>query len=250
MTSLDDETRLPDDFDNRVRLFPLPELVVFPHAMQPLHIFEPRYCEMLDEALSGDRLIAMATLVGGIGSIAASDPPIASTVCIGKVVSHSEVEPNRHNLLLVGIQRAEIVAEVNAGRSFRIAEVEVHGDVYPPTGSERRGDLKRDLLAAFSSVIPPSESVQKNLHDLMAGSMGLGPITDVISYMLPFACEHKLRLLAMADVDARAAELIELLRSGAVELDWMAVEKKTISEQIEPDAESGGKKFPPDFSAN
>ena len=59
MHNLEDVTRLPDDFDGRVRLFPLPDLVVFPHSMQPLHIFEPRYCEMLAESLESDSLIAL-----------------------------------------------------------------------------------------------------------------------------------------------------------------------------------------------
>ncbi len=46
----------------RARLFPLPDLVMFPHVMQPLHIFEPRYREMLNEALDSDGLIAMSIL--------------------------------------------------------------------------------------------------------------------------------------------------------------------------------------------
>ena len=79
MHNLEDVTRLPDDFDGRVRLFPLPELVVFPHAMQPLHIFEPRYCEMLADSLNTDQLIAITTLTGGITDIGNQLPPIAST---------------------------------------------------------------------------------------------------------------------------------------------------------------------------
>jgi ATP-dependent Lon protease len=50
MDNLEEITRLPDDFDGQVRLFPLPELVLFPHALQPVHIFEPRYCELLLDA--------------------------------------------------------------------------------------------------------------------------------------------------------------------------------------------------------
>ena len=87
MHDLSDVTRLPDDFDGRVRLFPLPGLVLFPHAMQPLHIFEPRYCEMLRESLAGDQLIAMATLHDGVPSKVGSDPAIDRIVCIGKVIS-------------------------------------------------------------------------------------------------------------------------------------------------------------------
>ena len=136
MHNLEDVTRLPDDFDGRVRLFPLPELVVFPHAMQPLHIFEPRYCEMLSESLATDRIIAMATLTGGIATSAEDEPPIASTICLGKIISHAEVEDDRHNILLVGMRRAKILREIDVGRPFRIAEVDVAEDVYPASGAE------------------------------------------------------------------------------------------------------------------
>ena len=203
MDDLESVTRLPDDFDGRVRLFPLPGLVLFPHAMQPLHVFEPRYCEMLAEALQSDELIAITTLTGGITDTVQEQPPIASTVCIGKIVSHAELEDDRHNILLVGAKRAKIIRELDAGRPFRIAEVEAYADIYPPTGADKRRELKNDLLEAFGAIIPSSASVQKNLYELMAGQMGLGPITDIISYTLPFEPEEKLLLLAEPDVDAR-----------------------------------------------
>ncbi len=66
MATWDDITGLPQSFNGQVRLFPLPNLVLFPHAMQPLHIFEPRYCDMLQDAMATDQLITMATLVGGV----------------------------------------------------------------------------------------------------------------------------------------------------------------------------------------
>jgi ATP-dependent Lon protease len=245
MFDLEDVTRLPDDFDGRVRLFPLPELVVFPHAMQPLHIFEPRYCEMLSDSLASDRLIAMTTLFDDDGIATHGQPQIASTVCLGRIISHVEVEGDRHNILLVGTKRAEIVRELDAGRPFRIAEVDVRDDVYPPTGAETRRALKEKLLAAFGSVIPPSVNVQQNLHELMAGQMGLGPITDIIAYTLPFPAEEKLRLLAQANVDERAEELIELLESGLIELHSVSIEEQSIEFPPSPDD-----KFPPPFSLN
>ncbi len=243
MQNLDDVTQLPDNFDGRVRLFPLPELVVFPHAMQPLHIFEPRYCELLQEALKTDRLIAMATLTGGIATTIDQTPPIAQTVCLGKIISHAEVEADRHNILLVGIRRARIVREIDAGRTFRIAEIDVTEDIYPPLGAESRVELKQRLLDAFGEIIPVSANVQKNLHELMAGQMGLGPITDIVSYTLPFDAEDKLRLLSQPNVDARAEELIALLQSGKIVLHSVSVEEQSIDD---PDNE----KFPPPFSMN
>ena len=253
MHNLDDVTRLPDDFDGRVRLFPLPELVLFPHAMQPLHIFEPRYCEMLAESLQGDRLIALATLTGGLAATATSDPPIASNVCLGKIISHAEVEDDRHNILLVGTRRAKIVEELEAGRPFRMAEVDVSEDVYPPSGAESRTGLKRELLEAFGEVIPSSANVQQNLHELMAGQMSLGPITDIISYTLPFEVEDKLRLLSESDVDSRAAELVRLLRSGSVELHTVSSEELSSPDPSIGNSGSGdsdNERFPPPFSLN
>ena len=243
MHNLEDITRLPDDFDGRVRLFPLPELVVFPHAMQPLHIFEPRYCEMLSDALASDELIAMATLTDGIATAAQDHPPISPTVCIGRIISHAEVEDDRHNVLLVGTQRATIIRELNVSRPFRIAQVNVTQDVYPPMGAARRMDTKRELLTAFGKVIPASSGTQQSLQELMAGQMGLGPITDIISYTLPFAIKSKLALLSESNVDARAIQLVELLQSGAVNLESFSVQQPA-------DQESGNERFPPPFSVN
>ena len=243
MDDLDAVTRLPDDFDGRVRLFPLPDLVLYPHAMQPLHIFEPRYCEMLGEALAGDHLIAMSTLTGGHSAGMLSEPTIAGTVCLGRIISHAEVEEGRHNLLLVGVRRARIVSELDAGRSFRMATVDVLDDIYPPAGATGRGQLKSDLLEAFGEVIPASVNSQQNLHDLMAGQMGLGPITDIISYTLPFTVEVKLRLLGDSDVDSRASELVRLLKSGSIDL-----QAEAALESFDVGKNKQG--FPPPFSLN
>ena len=243
MDDLDAITRLPDDFDGRVRLFPLPDLVLFPHAMQPLHIFEPRYCEMLNEALAGDHLIAMATLTGGDSESVMAEPTVASTVCLGRIISHAEVEEGRHNILLVGVRRAKVVTEFDAGRAFRMANVEVLDDFYPPSGKPHRGQLKSELLGAFGEVIPASANAEQNLHELMAGQMGLGPITDIISHTLPFTLEEKLQLLGNANVDARAADLARLLKSGSVNLHSVDSVETAVPGRR-------NQEFPPPFSVN
>jgi ATP-dependent Lon protease len=245
MSDIDNVTELPDDFDGRVRLFPLPELVLFPHAMQPLHIFEPRYCEMLADALAHDHLIAMTTLTGGPTSIMDGQAPIASTVCLGKIISHAETDNQRHNILLVGAKRAKIVRELDTGRPFRMAEVDVQSDIYPPAGAEFRVALKQHLLTTFGSVIPQTTNVQQNLYELMAGQMGLGPITDIIGYSLPFGIEDKLKLLGEPDVDRRAHSLVKLLESGKIQ-----VHSVTDEEQLLDNVSAPNDTFPPPFSLN
>ena len=250
-----DVTELPDDFEGRVRLFPLPGLVMFPHAMQPLHIFEPRYCEMLSEAMASDQLIAMATLSDAAAAGSQASPPVESTVCLGRVVSHTELEDDRHNILLVGIRRARIRSELETGRSFRMAQVDINEDVYPADGSKTRRALKGKLLDAFGRIIPQNQSVQKNLYDLMAGQMQLGPITDIISYMMPFSTGRKLELLSLANVDRRADRLVDFLSDGSISIEAMSVEAQSGSiESLNVSSATGdedeGPGFPPPFSLN
>jgi ATP-dependent Lon protease len=262
MASMDDVIELPEDFGGQVRLFPLPDLVVFPHAMQPLHIFEPRYCEMLEDALASDRLIAMATLAGGIQSVHAQQPTIHATVCIGKIVSHVETEDGRHNILLIGAKRATVRRELLTNRSFRIADVDVASDFHPPGDMTEYFELKREVLEAFSAIIPASATVQQNLHELMAGQMGLGPITDIISFTLPLSTGSKLSLLAESDVCQRARLLTRLLRErfiekqgaggGATDLSAgpSESEKTPLAQWAAQIGGDGDRGFPPPFSAN
>ena len=77
----------------------------------------------------------------------------------------------------------------------------------------------------------------------MAGQMGLGPITDIISYTLPFEVVEKLRLLSDSNVDSRAAELVRLLRSGSINL-------QSVSTADFSDNARGKQEFPPPFSLN
>ena len=68
MSQLEDDLAfVPEQFSGRARLFPLPNLVLFPHVMQPLHVFERRYVDLLHDAIEDDRLIAMALLAAGLG---------------------------------------------------------------------------------------------------------------------------------------------------------------------------------------
>src|SRR5262245_28887250 len=102
-----------------VRLFPLPNLVMFPHVVQPLHVFEPRYCDLLEDALADDRLIAMVLLEPGWEANYEGRPPIAPVACLGKVVAHERLPAGRHNILLRGLRRAAIQRELPASRAFR-----------------------------------------------------------------------------------------------------------------------------------
>ena len=83
------EHSLPEDFGNVVRLFPLPNVVLFPGIVQALQLFEPRYKALAEDALESDQLITMALIDSQWKTHQSDVPSIAKTVCIGKILSHT-----------------------------------------------------------------------------------------------------------------------------------------------------------------
>src|SRR5437660_12571644 len=95
-----------------VPLFPLPNTVLFPHAVLPLHIVEERYKKMTIDALAGDRQIAMALLRPGWEKDYYGRAAIEPTVCVGTIVSHESLADGEYNFLLQGRTRARVIREV------------------------------------------------------------------------------------------------------------------------------------------
>ncbi len=164
-----------DSFDGQARLFPLPNLVLFPHVSQPLHIFEPRYRRMLADALSSDRLIAMALLQPGWEDGYEKSPPIHPVVCLGRVEQEQRLPDGRFNLMLQGLIRVRIRDEVKTDRPYRVAHVELIED--DPVPSEKREQslherLSRKVIPFFSAN---AESAQQVLG-LLESDVPLGAL--------------------------------------------------------------------------
>src|SRR5271156_3855610 len=111
MTSDDLPTLI--NFAGFARLFPLPNVFLFPYVTQPLHIFENRYRQMTADALASDRLIAMALLCPGWENNYDGRPPVHPVVCLGRIVSEERLPDGRYNLQLRGLIRARVMQEVH-----------------------------------------------------------------------------------------------------------------------------------------
>ncbi|MFT3787155.1 MAG: LON peptidase substrate-binding domain-containing protein [Tepidisphaeraceae bacterium] len=85
----------------------MPNVVLFPRAVLPLHVFEPRYRQMTADVLTGDKLIAMALLKEGWQKTYHGRPEIYDVVCVGKVIGHEMLDDGRYNLLLEGSSRED-----------------------------------------------------------------------------------------------------------------------------------------------
>jgi len=232
MSTFEDLSFSFEEFSGTVRLFPLPNLVLFPHVMQPLHIFEPRYRQLLEDALEGDRLIAMAMLKPGWEEDYEGRPPLYPVACLGRIATYHRLEDGTYNILLLGLRRVRLLRELEPQRGFRRAEVELCEDYFPPQQDPERSHVQRELRDAFLQVLPTLPEAQEQVDQLLGSDVSLGVLTDVISYMLDIAVPKKQVLLAEADVRRRAEILLSHLSTAAI---------KEASDRVA---------FPPQFSAN
>ncbi len=235
-----DEARFTGD----VRLFPLPDLVMFPHVVQPLHVFEPRYRDLLNDALDDDGLIAMASLAPGWESNYDGRPALHPHICVGKVVTHHRLDDGRYNLMLLGMRRGRIVEELPAHRSFREAEVVLMDDEYPTDGDESRDHVQERLAKAFQKTLPLAKTEQNEepLRELLSSEVPLGVLTDLVSFALPLGVKLKQHLLAEPNVDRRARLLLDAMGEPAA--------AKVQAASAGPAIKLPSRAFPPRFSLN
>ena len=215
-------------FTGLARLFPLPNLVLFPHVVQGLHIFEPRYRQMMSDALSDDRIIAPVLLQPGWEEEYEETPAIEMVACLGQIAWHETLPDGRFNLRLRGLSRLRVIEEERTDKLYRVARAEVIPDVVPADPG-RLKELRRALAEAVIPRFVGDGPAQQQLLDLFQGELGFGQVCDVLAYALPFPLDIKQTLLAEPHVDIRAEIMTQALEVSAARSD---------------------RKFPPDFSDN
>lgn len=201
-------------FRGEVRLFPLPNLVLFPHVVQGLHIFEPRYRQMLVDAVAGDHLIGLVLLQPGWEPEYDSTPPIESVACLGRIGWHEQLPDGRFNLRLRGLARIGLTEELPTDKLYRVARAELIPDVVPAELG-RLKSLRKLLAEAVLPRFTGDGQSHQQLSELFAGDEPLGHVCDILSYALPLPLEMKQALLAEPHVDLRAEIMIQSLQVSA-----------------------------------
>jgi ATP-dependent Lon protease len=215
MAFVDEPSFSAERFSGTARLFPLPNLVVFPHVMQPLHIFEPRYKALLEEAIGGDGLVAMAILANGWEKNYEGRPALRPTACLCKVATHHRTSEGTYNVLLLGVKRIEIVQELPPDKPFREARVRLRHDDCTEESAAARPLRQQLLLDKFKQSLPKLAETSEGLDQLLAQHVSLGMLTDIVAYALDLGLDRKEQLLAETNVDRRAELLLESLSAEA-----------------------------------
>lgn len=223
------------DFSGEVAIFPLPNLVLFPHVVQPLHIFEPRYRQMVNDSLTGDRLMAMALLCQHAERQVGILPRVHPVICVGRIFREEKLPDGRFNLLLHGVSRARITNELpSGGKLYRRVGVELLDDV-PAASKEIEDTLRSGLLQQIDSWFGSQPEARSQIRKLFKSELPLGSLCDILAFALPLDAEVKQELLELVDIEERGQLLLTSLRENR---------------ESQADENRSKRKFPPDFSAN
>jgi Lon protease-like protein len=188
-----------------IPIFPLPNVVLFPKVFLPLHIFEPRYRDMVAEALEGDRIIGMVLLRPGYEADYEGRPPVYPVGSAG-LISHAErLRDGRYNIVLRGLEKFRILGE-EAGRSYRLARIEA---LIEPLTDEDRSVMRGERQRLEALLVPQPEG--RGVDARVPSSMSDEDLVNALAQYLELEPVEKQALLERGGLVARCRSLIELL---------------------------------------
>ena len=189
-----------------IPVFPLSNFIIFPKTTVPLNIFEPRYIEMINDAMSGNRIIGMIqpknnTLV---------KPSLYDIGCAGKITSFNETDDGRYIIILTGISRFKFTEEIKTDKLYR--ECNVNFNVFSNDLVKKNIDIKfSDLELIFKDLknLFVKQGYEINWKELE--NQSLDQTINTLSMASPFSLEEKQILLETTNLNERKKKLEEIL---------------------------------------
>lgn len=209
--SLADRYRSPDSLPVDIPVFPLRGVLLLPRTTMPLQIFEPRYLEMLDDVISGPRVLGVIQperTEEAVESPQGKDVKLRRVGCVGRVTAFQELDDRRLYITLTGIARFSIDDETATGKPYRTCRVRYTDfpmDFANDTTSEQ---VNREALFGVLK-----EFFEKHRMGIDWNAISSAPseqVINVLSMVAPFGPEEKQALLEAASLQARADVLVAL----------------------------------------
>jgi len=177
-----------------VPLFPLPDMVLFPGVLLPLHIFEPRYCQLVNDLLDVGGNLVVGALLGKNQSELATPPRVEPLAGIGQVENYQQLEDGRYLILLRGMARVRI-QEVPSNRMYR--KVTAHPiEEQLPTSAEDEESLRKDLIQAIKARSEQDIDLPDGVH--------ISQLVDLLLLQLQLEPDLLYHHYAVLDVTERA----------------------------------------------
>lgn len=198
--------RKADDLPDVVPVFPLSAALLLPGGRMPLNVFEPRYLEMVDAAMAGDRLIGMVQPRpdGSLGDD--GEPALCEVGCIGRITSFGETGDGRYLIALQGVCRFRVIEELAGAPPFRRCRIAVFAaDLNEEHGAEEVD--RQALLKAFKAYLD-ANGLEADWDSISRA--GNATLVNALSMMAPYGASEKQALLEAPDLRTRAETLIAI----------------------------------------
>jgi uncharacterized protein len=198
--------RKPSDLPRSIPVFPLGGVVLFPRGQLPLNVFEPRYLNMTDDALAGERLIG---IIQPDGSGSADQPGLAQVGCVGRLTAFAETDDGRYLITLTGICRFRVLRELQVRTPYRQVDAD-----YEPFAADLKtpgmviGFDRPELLEAVRGYFDRNE-LKSDWDALEQAPPEV--LVNALSSLCPFAPMEKQALLEAVDLPTRTQTLLALM---------------------------------------
>ena len=197
-----------EDLPNKIAVFPLSNFIIFPKTNVPLNIFEPRYIQMIDDAMKGNRIIGIIQ-PKKTGDL--KKPNLYDVGCAGKITSFNETEDGRYLIVLNGICRFKIISEENNDKLYRVCKISFKE--YLEDLDKKIEDIKfTDLKFIFDELKTffKKQGYLINLEEMKKNN--LDQTINALSMASPFSLEEKQILLETKNLEIRKEKLEEILK--------------------------------------
>ncbi len=188
-----------------IPLFPLPDVVLMPSVARPFFVFEPRYLDMVEDAVEGGRIIGMVQLRPGFESDYEGRPPIYEMGCAGEIVDFDEMPDGRYAIVLRGLVKFRVTGEDQA-LAYRRARIETVAEPAADADPDALRAVRIRLAELLASPIVP-------ITDMPMASLSDEAFINSTALFLNMRGSLRQTLLELNGVLARGQKLIQLLES-------------------------------------
>ena len=198
-----------DHLPNKIPVFPLSNFIIFPRTTVPLNIFEPRYIDMIDDAMKSNRIIGMIQ-PKKTGEL--KKPNVYEVGCVGKITSFRETEDGRFLIELKGLTRFKNIKEVKSEKKYRIFEVS-YESFYQDLINKKEEIKFSDLELIFKDLKSLFEKRGFIINWKALEKQSLDETINALAMASPFTLEEKQILLEAENLNLRKNKISEILKT-------------------------------------
>jgi len=189
-----------------VPVFPLSNFIIFPQTSVPLNIFEPRYIDMVNDSMKGDKYIGMIQPKNTKNTI----PELHKIGCLGKITSFKETDDGRYLIELKGTIRFEIIEEILSKKKYRECRVDFTN--FNQDLDDKKEDIKfSDLELIFNDFKTLFEKKGYIINWETLKNQSLDETINALAMASPFSIEEKQMLLETKNLKSRKTTISEIL---------------------------------------